>query len=75
MLRELDQGKGFGFAHFNNGECHCLIQGTHTNRDGIEICPEHVRLLLEDCIARLPIPGFARGFWWAFPVLVAVGFA
>ena len=30
-----------------------MIQGTHTNRDGIEICPEHVRLLLEDCIARL----------------------
>ncbi len=53
LLREMDQGRGFGFAHFNNGECHCLIQGTHTNRDGVEICPEHVRLLLEGCIERL----------------------
>ncbi len=53
VLRELERGRGFGFAHFNNGECHCLIQGTHTNRDGIEICPEHVQVLLEDCINRL----------------------
>jgi len=53
VLRELDRGRGFGFAHFNDGECRCLIEGAHTNRDGIEICPERVRLLLEDCIVRL----------------------
>jgi hypothetical protein len=53
VLRELDQGRGFGFAHFNDGECRCLIEGAHTNRDGVEICPEHVRRLLEDCIVRL----------------------
>ncbi len=53
VLRELDQGRGFGFAHFNDGECRCLIEGAHTNRDGVEICPEHVRLLLEGCIERL----------------------
>lgn len=53
VLRELDSGRGFGFAHFNNGECHCLIQGTHTNRDGVEICPQEVRHLLEGCIERL----------------------
>ena len=53
VLRELDQGRGFGFAHFNDGECRCLIEGAHTNRDGVEICPEHVRRLLEGCIVRL----------------------
>ena len=53
VLRELDEGHGFGFAHFNDGECRCLIKGAHTNRDGVEICPEHVRLLLESCIERL----------------------
>lgn len=53
VLRELDQGRGFGFAHFNDGECRCLIEGAHTNRDGVDICPEHVRLLLKGCIERL----------------------
>ncbi len=53
VLRELERGGGFGFAHFNDGECRCLIEGAHTNRDGIEICPERVRLLLERCIERL----------------------
>ena len=53
LLRELDQGRGFGFAHLNDGECRCLIEGAHTNRDGVEICPERVRLLLEGSIRRL----------------------
>jgi len=44
---------GFGFPHFNDGECRCLIEGLHTSRDGVEIYPEHVRLLLEGSIARL----------------------
>ncbi len=52
-LRELKQGRGFGFAHFNDGECRCLIEGAHTNRDGVEICPERIRLLLEGSIGRL----------------------
>ena len=53
VLRELDQGRGFGFAHFNDGECRCLIEGAHSNRDGVEICSAHVRHLLEDCLERL----------------------
>ena len=53
VLRELDKGAAFGFAHFNDGECRCLIEGAHTNRDGAEICPEHVRRLLEDSMVRL----------------------
>jgi hypothetical protein len=53
VLRELDKGRGFGFAHFNDGECRCLIEGSHTNRDGVEICPEHVRVLLANSLARL----------------------
>ena len=53
VLRELKQGRGFGFAHFNDGECRCLMEGAHTNRDGVEICPEPVRLLLERSIEGL----------------------
>ena len=30
-----------------------MIDGAHTNRDGVEICSEHVRLLLERCLVRL----------------------
>ena len=53
VLRELKQGRGFGFAHFNDGECRCLIEGAHTNRDDVEICTERVRVLLEGSIGRL----------------------
>lgn len=79
VLRELERGSGFGFAHFNDGECRCIIDGAHKNRDGIDICPEEVRHLLRrslQSLAAAPDPiGCARDSSSACRARGAVGFS
>ena len=70
VLRELERGSGFGFAHFNDGECRCIIDGAHKNRDGIDICPEEVRHLLRrslQSLAAAPDPRVRERFLIGLP--------
>lgn len=52
-LAALEQGRPMAFAHFNEGECRCLLRGTHRNRDRVEICTEDMREMLSASLCRL----------------------
>lgn len=52
-LEALEAGEPLGFAHYNDGEARCLLEGRHRTRDGVTVCDPATRSLLSGSLRRL----------------------
>lgn len=60
VLEALEAGRPLGYAHYNEGECRCLIGGRHKNRDRVQICTEASRHLVAESLRTLATTGDHR---------------
>ena len=70
VLEALERGEPLGFAHYNHGECRCILYGKHRTRDDMDMCTKGVRDLLSaslDTLARTPDDRVVKRFLVGLP--------